>query len=141
MPNELRPFHLAVPVHDLIDARKFYGELLNCDEGRSNDHWVDFDFYGHQFVAHLKEGMKVDVHINPVDGKAIPVPHFGVVLDWPEWESLRDRLIEFETKFVVEPYIRFEGMAGEQGTFFLRDFSGNTLELKTFRDINQLFKK
>lgn len=85
--------------------------------------------------------MKADVHINPVDGKAIPVPHFGVVLDWSDWEALRDRLTGFEIEFVVDPYIRFEGMAGEQGTFFLRDFSGNTLEFKTFRDINQLFKK
>jgi len=141
MPNELRPFHLAVPVHDLAVARKFYGEILGCEEGRSTKQWVDFDFYGHQFVAHLKEGMEANPHINLVDGKKIPVPHFGVVLDWTDWEKLRDRLVEHEMKFVVEPYLRFEGQAGEQGTFFLSDFSGNALEFKTFKNINQLFTK
>ena len=141
MAHELRPFHLAVPVHDLTEARKFYGEVLNCDEGRSNKQWVDFDFFGHQFVAHLKEGMAANPHINPVDGKEIPVPHFGVVLEWRVWEKLKDRLIEHGIKFIVEPYLRFEGQVGEQGTFFLNDFSGNALEFKTFKNINQLFAK
>lgn len=141
MTKQLRPFHLAVPVHDLAKARIFYGEIMGCEEGRSSDHWIDFDFYGHQFVAHLKDGMEVDNHINEVDGKQIPVPHFGVVLDWDDWEELAERFRKSNFPFVVEPYIRFENQPGEQGTFFLLDYSGNALEFKSFKNLDQLFAK
>lgn len=141
MSNPLRPFHLAVPVHDISMARKFYGEIMGCSEGRSSDHWVDFDFYGHQFVAHLKAGMTANLHENPVDGHQVPVPHFGVVLDWDDWEELADRFRKADLNFIIEPYIRFEGQPGEQGTFFLKDFSGNALEFKSFKNMDQLFAK
>lgn len=112
---------------------------MGCAEGRSSVHWIDFDLFGHQFVAHLKEGMQPDQHINQVDGKAVPVPHFGVVLDWEHWEQLAKRFWDADIKFVIEPYIRFENQPGEQGTFFLYDFSGNALEFKSFKNIDQLF--
>lgn len=114
---------------------------MGCKEGRSSDHWVDFDLYGHQFVAHLKEGLGEELHTNPVDGKNIPVPHFGVVMDWEDWENLAKRFEEAGLQFIVEPYVRFEGEPGEQGTFFLKDFSGNALEFKSFKNIEQLFAK
>lgn len=140
--SQISPFHLAVPVHDLAAARAFYGGLLGCPEGRSSDHWIDFDFFGHQFVAHLKQGMEVpDLHSNPVDGHAVPVPHFGVVLPWEDWEQLAEKLIAAGTKFVIEPYIRFKGLAGEQATLFFLDPSGNALEFKAFKDLGQLFAK
>lgn len=141
MTRQLRPFHLAVPVHSIAKAREFYGEIMGCEEGRSSDHWVDFDLFGHQFVAHLKEDMESDLHVNPVDGKQVPVPHFGVVLDWEDWEELGDRFKNAGLTFIIEPYIRFEGQPGEQGTFFLNDFSGNALEFKSFKNIEQLFAK
>ena len=139
--NNIRPFHLAMPVHDLALARKFYGEIMGCAEGRSSDHWIDYDLYGHQFVAHLNEQMKPDLHENAVDGHQVPVPHFGVVLDWNDWEELAKRFESHNLQFIIEPYIRFKGLPGEQGTFFLKDFSGNALEFKSFKDINQLFAK
>jgi extradiol dioxygenase family protein len=139
--NNIRPFHLAVPVHDLGLARKFYGEIMGCSEGRSSDHWIDYDLYGHQFVAHLNEETKPDLHENAVDGHQVPVPHFGVVLDWEDWEELARRFEAHNLQFIIEPYIRFTGLPGEQGTFFLKDFSGNALEFKSFKDINQLFAK
>ena len=101
MTKQLRPFHLAVPVHDISLARKFYGEIMGCEEGRSDDSWVDFDLYGHQFVAHLKEGLEVEDHSNPVDGKHVPVPHFGVVLDWEDWEALAERFKKANLEFVI----------------------------------------
>ncbi len=140
---QIPPFHLAVPVHDLVAARTFYGELLGCEEGRSSDRWIDFNFYGHQFVAHLKadhpgpEGL----HHNPVDGHAVPVPHFGVVLPWESWEALADKLKSTGQSFVIEPYIRFQGEVGEQATMFLLDPSGNALEFKAFKDMTQMFGK
>lgn len=140
MPN---PFHLAVQVRDLAEARGFYGELLGCPEGRSSDTWVDFNLFGHQFVCHLnpalgKKGM--DVHHNPVDGHGVPVPHFGVVLEMADWETLVDRLTSAGVRFEIEPYIRFRGEPGEQATMFFFDPSGNALEFKAFRDIEgQLF--
>ncbi len=137
--KEIRPFHLAVPVHDLALARQFYGEIMGCPEGRSSDHWIDYDLFGHQFVVHLNEAMKPDLHSNPVDGHDVPVPHFGVVLDWDDWEALAERFSAHDLQFVIAPYIRFKGLSGEQGTFFLKDFSGNALEFKSFKDINQLF--
>jgi len=133
------PFHLAFPVHDLAAARGFYGELLGCPEGRSSDHWVDFDLYGHQIVAHLAEGARV--HRNRVDGDDVPVPHFGVVLAWDEFDALADRLKAANTRFEIEPHVRFAGTTGEQATMFMFDPSGNALEFKAMRDPDNLFAK
>ncbi len=141
MPN---PFHLAIPVHDLAAARSFYGGVFGCAEGRSSQHWVDFDLYGHQLVCHLAEAAQL-AHAagsNPVDGHVVPVPHFGVVLDLPEWDALAVRLREAGQHFVIEPHVRFAGQPGEQATMFLLDPSGNALEFKAFADIaEQLFAK
>lgn len=138
----LTPFHLAVPVDDLQKARAFYGELLGCPEGRSSDHWIDFDFFGHQFVVHLKSSGEISKVIhNPVDGHDVPVPHFGVVLEWEVWQDLADRLQEKGIQFVIEPYIRFKGQVGEQATMFFYDPAGNALEFKAFKDLSQLFAK
>jgi extradiol dioxygenase family protein len=140
---ELTPFHLAIPVHDLASARAFYGELLGCREGRSSEDWVDFDFFGHQLVCHAVAGRSADPAAHkPVDGRDEPVPHFGMVLEMPDWEALAARLKSAGIRFVIEPYVRFRGMAGEQATMFLTDPSGNALEFKAFRDIaGQLFAK
>jgi extradiol dioxygenase family protein len=135
----LQPFHLAIPVHDLAAAREFYGELFGCAEGRSAGDWVDFDFFGHQLVAHLAPGQHRPVHHNEVDGEQVPVPHFGVVLQWHAWEQLAARLRAAQVRFVIEPGIRFAGQVGEQATFFLYDPSGNALEFKAFRDPSRLF--
>lgn len=136
----LTPFHLAFPVHDLQQARAFYGDLLGCPEGRSSDTWIDFDLFGHQIVAHLSDDA-TEASSNPVDGHDVPVPHFGVVLPWHAWELLANKLRAAGTEFIIEPYVRFEGQAGEQATMFFRDPSGNALEFKAFRDIDQLFAK
>ena len=136
----LTPFHLAIPVRDLQSARAFYGGLLGCAEGRSSDHWVDFDFFGHQLVCHLVESTPRDSASNPVDGHDVPVPHFGMVLEMPDWEVLAARLEAAGTRFVIEPQLRFRGEPGEQATMFLMDPSGNALEFKSFKDIAaQLF--
>ena len=136
------PFHLAFPVNDLQAARAFYGGLLGCPEGRSSDHWIDFDFFGHQIVAHLSPGdAGRDAATNHVDGHGVPVPHFGVVLDMDTWKKLADTMRAAGTEFVIEPYIRFEGQPGEQATMFFRDPSGNALEFKAFADRSQLFEK
>jgi hypothetical protein len=140
----LQPFHLAVPVHDLAAARAFYGGLFACPEGRSDREWVDFDFFGHQLVAHLDPARRAFVapaHTNAVDGKDVPVPHFGVVLDWEAWHALAARLRAAGAAFVIEPGIRFAGQVGEQATFFLYDPSGNALEFKAFRDPSRLFAR
>lgn len=140
----LQPFHLAVPVHDLAAARQFYGERFGCPEGRSSDEWVDFDFFGHQLVAHLdrqRAAARRAVLHNRVDGRDVPVPHFGVVLAWSQWESLAERLRSHGTEFAIEPGIRFAGQVGEQATFFLYDESGNALEFKSFRDMSRLFAR
>lgn len=134
------PFHLAFPVTDLAEARRFYGDLLGCPEGRSSDEWIDFNLFGHQIVAHLAPETG-RAHHNPVDGHAVPVPHFGVVLQWDDWEALAARLKEAGVKFEIEPYIRFKGKVGEQGTMFFKDPFGNALEFKTFKDMGQLFAK
>lgn len=139
--RKITPFHLAVPVHNLEAARSFYGGLLACEEGRSSKHWIDFNLYGHQFVAHLKEGMEVQHHHNTVDGHNVPVPHFGVVLPMPQWQQLADILKSNNWPFIIEPYVRFKGQAGEQATMFFLDPSGNALEFKAFKDIGQLFAK
>lgn len=133
-------FHLAMPVHDLVAARSFYGELLGCPEGRSADTWVDFDLYGHQFVAHLdRSATPRTVLTNAVDGDEVPVPHFGVLLSPDDWNSLADRLRAANTRFVIEPHTRFAGEVGQQSTMFLLDPSGNALEFKAFADDSQVF--
>lgn len=136
----LRPFHLAFPVRDLEEARSFYGGLLGCAEGRSSDEWIDFDFYGHQIVAHTG-GESGDRTSNPVDGHDVPVPHFGVVLTMEDWQALADRLVAAGTQFAIEPTIRFKGQPGEQATMFFRDPSGNALEMKAFADDAMLFAR
>lgn len=135
----LQPFHLAFPVHDLAAARDFYVGLLGCGVGRSSDQWIDFDLFGHQIVAHLDPGAGAARHSNPVDGHDVPVPHFGVVLEWAAWHALADRLKAANIAFGIAPYIRFQGQVGEQATMFFRDPSGNALEFKAFRDPAQLF--
>ncbi len=136
----LTPFHIAVPVRDIAEARAFYGDGLNFAEGRSSEQWVDFNMYGHQFVVHLDPNIgrngHVDRIVNPVDGHGVPVPHCGVVLTFPEWHILADRARGLVDQFIIEPYIRFEGQPGEQGTMFFADPSGNALEFKAFRDID-----
>jgi extradiol dioxygenase family protein len=135
----MRPFHLAFPVHDLAAARRFYGETLGCREGRSSDHWIDFDLYGHQIVAHLDQNARPPEASNAVDGHDVPVPHFGVVLTMPDWEALAARLEAAGTQFGIAPHIRFKGQPGEQATMFFRDPSGNALEFKAFADDASLF--
>jgi extradiol dioxygenase family protein len=135
------PFHLAFPVHDLEAARAFYGGLLGCPEGRSAEEWVDFDLFGHQIVAHLDPDIEPRKISNEVDGIHVPVPHFGLVLDMPEWQALADRLKSAKAEFVIEPTIRFAGETGEQATMFLFDPSGNALEFKAMRDKTALFAK
>ncbi len=138
----LSPFHLAIPVHDLAAARAFYGRVFGCREGRSSDSWVDFDLFGHQLVAHLDPARKAHVSVrNPVDGHDVPVPHFGVVLEWNQWHALAGRLQAAGAQFVIEPHIRFKGAVGEQATFFLYDPSGNAVEFKAFQDPTQLFAR
>jgi extradiol dioxygenase family protein len=135
----LRPFHLAIPVHDLEAAAGFYCGLLNCGTGRSASRWLDLDFFGHQVTLHLVESMDRRPASNPVDGDQVPARHFGVVLDMPDWQSLARRLQQANTAFVIEPRVRFEGKVGEQATMFLMDPSGNALEFKSFSDPSQLF--
>ncbi len=136
------PFHLAIRVRDLASARAFYGDLLACPEGRSSSDWVDFDFFGHQLVCHVVADTGVGAAHNPVDGHDVPVPHFGMVLEMPDWEALAARLMKAGIAFVIEPHVRFKGQPGEQATMFLTDPSGNALEFKSFRDIaGQLFAR
>lgn len=139
--ESLSPFHYAFPVHDLKMAREFYGDLLGCQEGRSSDRWVDFNFYGHQIVAHLVSTKSQAAGTNFVDGDGVTVPHFGVVLPWNLWEKLSKRLVEHQVPFLIAPRIRFQGQPGEQGTFFIKDPSGNAIEMKSFRSLAQLFAK
>jgi len=139
--NTISPFHLAIPVHNLNECRTFYREVLNCEEGRSSDHWVDFNFFGHQLVIHYKPKSDDVLHTNPVDGKDVPVPHFGVVLPWNNFESFANHLKTKNIEFVIEPYIRFKGLVGEQATMFFYDPAGNALEFKAFKDLGQLFAK
>lgn len=139
MTNSGPPFHLAIPVDDLVKAEAFYGELLGCPRGRRSDQWIDFDFFGHQLVTHLSPDACVGAPTNAVDGEKVPVRHFGVVLTPAEWETLARRLETANAPFIIAPTIRFEGQAGEQGTFFVRDPAGNALEFKCFQDPSQLF--
>lgn len=135
----MRPFHLAFPVHDLGAARAFYRGVLGCGEGRSSDHWIDFDLYGHQIVAHLDPQAKPITASNAVDGHDVPVPHFGVVLTMEQWTALADRLTAAGTHFGIAPHTRFKGQPGEQATMFFYDPSGNALEFKAFADDAMLF--
>lgn len=137
----LSPFHLAFPVTSLANARRFYGELLGCPEGRSSDAWVDFDFHGHQIVAHLAPGEVGNTAAQEVDGDAVPVRHFGLVLSMDQWHALATRLRAANTPFVIEPHVRFQGQPGEQATMFLHDPCGNALEFKAFADRSKLFAK
>lgn len=135
----LRPFHLAFPVHDLAAARAFYGGVLGCREGRSSERWVDFDLGGHQLVAHLDDHVRPIATTNVVDGRDVPVPHFGVVLTMADWRALAARVEAAGVAFGVAPHVRFAGQAGEQATMFFRDPSGNALEFKAFADDAMLF--
>ncbi|MGB5404270.1 MAG: VOC family protein, partial [Robiginitalea sp.] len=137
--QNISPFHIAIPVHNLEECRTFYREILGCEEGRSSDHWVDFNLFGHQLVIHYKPKSEETLHTNPVDGKNVPVPHYGVVLPWETFASFSGQLQEKGIEFVIEPYIRFKGEAGEQATLFFLDPAGNALEFKAFRNIDQLF--
>ena len=135
------PFHLAFPVDDLDRAREFYGGLLGCPEGRSSSSWIDFDFYGHQIVAHLSPGEAGSAAANQVDGHDVPVRHFGVILPWSDWHQLADKLQSQGVRFIIEPGIRFQGKVGEQATMFFLDPAGNALEFKSFRDLSQVFAR
>ncbi|NBX52645.1 MAG: glyoxalase [Proteobacteria bacterium] len=139
--TDLQPFHLAMPVNDLESTRKFYGQILGMSEGRSNENWIDWNFFGHQFVTHLNQNHQAQKIVNQVDGHGVPVPHFGVVLKWEEWHKFAEKLKQNSVKFVIEPYVRFRGKTGEQATMFFYDPSGNALEFKAFKDISQLFAK
>ena len=133
------PFHVAVPVNDLHAALDFYQQHFAVEIGRRSDQWIDLNLYGHQFVLHLDPEHQPKQHINSVDGKQVPVPHYGVILPMTEWRDLADKLTQKKVDFVIEPYIRFAGQAGEQGTLFLLDPSGNALEFKGFNDFSQIF--
>ena len=135
------PFHIAIPVHNLEECREFYGDILECEEGRSSDHWVDFNLFGHQLVIHYKPKESDGLHTNPVDGKNVPVPHYGVVLPWDQFQPFADNLKAKGVSFIIEPYIRFKGETGEQATMFFLDPAGNALEFKAFKNIDQLFAK
>ena len=133
------PFHLAFPVKDLTTTRRFYEDLLGCTVGRSAERWIDFDFWGHQISAHLTEQEIQEPPANAVDGKNVPIKHFGAILTMEEWEALADKLKKEGIEFIIEPYIRFKGEVGEQATMFFLDPSGNALEFKAFKDFNQIF--
>jgi uncharacterized protein len=137
--SQIQPFHLAFPVHDLEAARAFYAGLLGCPTGRESKEWIDFDLYGHQIVAHLAP-KEAAAATNKVDGEDVPVRHFGVILEWAQWEKLAERL-KGKVKFVIEPGIRFKGQVGEQATMFFKDPSGNALEFKAFKDPSRIFAK
>lgn len=139
--KKLNPFHLAIPVNNLESCRQFYSDILGFKEGRSSDQWIDFNCFGHQLVIHYKSGQSEKATTNPVDGKEVPIPHFGVVLDMETFNSLSERLKTKGVKFIIEPHIRFEGQKGEQATMFFNDPSGNALEFKAFKDLDQLFAK
>jgi extradiol dioxygenase family protein len=140
--KKLQPFHLAIPVQNLEKCRVFYRDILQCKEGRSSESWVDFNFFGHQFVIHQKEGYEPKKGItNPVDGHDVPIPHFGMVLSWEDWIRLSERLKAANTQFIIEPTIRFKGKVGEQATLFFNDPENNALEFKAFKDMSQVFAK
>jgi extradiol dioxygenase family protein len=137
----ITPFHVAVPIYDLKEAKAFYLKCFKCELGRTSEQWIDLNLYGHQFVLHLRPKPKTanEPHYNEVDGKSVPVPHYGVVLCWKDWQELSERLKSLQITFVIEPYVRFKGEVGEQATMFFLDPSGNALEFKAFKNIDQLF--
>lgn len=135
------PFHLAFPIKDIEETRNFFGDLLGCEIGRSTDKWIDFNFFGHQLSAHVKPDELKNAQTNEVDGKNVPVRHFGAILEWQQWHDLADKLKAHGISFIIEPYIRFEGEVGEQATMFFLDPSGNALEFKSFKDPEQIFAK
>lgn len=137
----IQPFHLAFPIRDIEETRIFYQDLLGCEIGRSTEKWIDFNFFGHQLSAHVKPEELTQAKANQVDGKNVPVRHFGVVLSWEDWQTLADKLKENKLDFIIEPYIRFKGEVGEQATMFFLDPSGNALEFKAFQDPTQIFAK
>jgi len=137
--TNVRPFHLAIPVSSLDNARSFYGDVLGLSQGRSSDEWIDWNFFGHQFVTHVAPDVAGVKSHSGVDGHSVPVPHFGVVLLRDDWEALAERVKAANIEFVIEPYIRFKGKPGEQGTMFFYDYCGNALEFKTFNDDSQIF--
>jgi extradiol dioxygenase family protein len=139
--NQFKPFHLAFPIRDIEETRTFYGELLGCEIGRSTEKWIDFNFFGHQLSAHVKPDELAQAKRNEVDGKNVPVRHFGAILPWEEWHTLAEKLKASGIEFVIEPYIRFKGEVGEQATMFFLDPSGNALEFKSFQDPIQIFAK
>lgn len=141
MKSEIHPFHIAIPVHNLEECHIFYRDILNCEEGRSSEHWVDFSLFGHQLVIHYKPKFEEELHTNKVDGKNVPVPHYGVVLPMDEFDRFAQRLRSKNIDFIIEPYVRFKGEVGEQATMFFLDPAGNALEFKAFKDIGQLFAK
>ena len=135
---DLRPFHLAIPVNSIELAREFYGSKLGFAEGRSDEHWIDYNFFGHQLVCHIGEASSFS---NEVDGKDVPVPHFGIVLEWEQFDVFSEKLISSDIKFIIEPYLRFKGLPGEQKTMFFKDPFGNALEFKSFKHDNEIFNK
>ena len=139
--HQINPFHLAIPVWNLKACIKFYTQILGCKTGRSSTHWADMNLFGHQLVLHYKPKSNEKTHVNAVDGKQVPIPHFGVLLQWKEFEDLANQLKSKNIDFVIEPYIRFKGAVGEQATMFFLDPSGNALEFKSFKDPSQIFAK
>ncbi len=135
----LRPFHLAIPVDCLDKARNFYGSKLGFEEGRSDDHWIDYNFFGHQLVCHIGELNKSNN--NEVDGKDVPIPHFGIILEWDDFDSFSSKLKTENINFIIEPYLRFSGLPGEQKTMFFKDPFGNALEFKSFKQDSEIFNK
>lgn len=139
MMQSIQPFHLAFPIRDIEETRVFYQNLLGCEIGRSTEKWIDFNFFGHQLSAHVKPEELAQAKANQVDGKNVPVRHFGVVLKWEDWQALAAKLKDHQLQFIIEPYIRFKGEVGEQATMFFLDPSGNALEFKAFQDPDQIF--
>ena len=137
--TDMPPFHLAFPVLDIEETRRFYVDLVGCKVGREAEKWIDFDFHGHQISAHVKPEECARAKTNEVDGDAVPVRHFGAVLPWDQWQALADKMTSAGADFIIEPKVRFQGEPGEQGTFFVRDPAGNGLEFKSFRDMSKLF--
>ena len=139
--SAIRPFHLAIPVHDLEIAREFYGDILGCSTGRESENWIDFNFFGHQLVTHLDKNMNISDSTNTVDGDRVPVPHFGIILKRKDWYTLAHNLSSSNIDFIIEPRTRFKNNTGEQSTMFIKDPSGNALEFKSFHDDGHIFRK
>ena len=139
--KSIRPFHLAFPVKDIKEAKSWYTKVLGCSLGRESETWIDFNFFGNQISAHLAKDSEEFLSKNIVDKKEIPLRHFGIIMEWESWENLSNRLKKIEVDFIIDPYIRFKGQSGEQGTMFIKDPSGNFLEFKTFKEDSRIFEK